>query len=51
MINRIYGIPMNLFPAIWKALAKANTPSYPRELPYYIHFFGMKNPPRIQSKG
>lgn len=50
MIKRIYEIPMNLFPAIWKALAKANVPSYPRELPY-VPFVGMKNPPRNQNKG
>ena len=33
---------MNLFPAVWKALAKAITPSYPRELPYCVHLIGMK---------
>ena len=42
--------PMNLYPAIWKALAKANTQVIQGNYLTIFGGFGMKKAPRIQSK-
>ena len=41
---------MNLYPAIWKALAKANTQVIQGNYLTIFGGFGMKKAPRIQSK-